>query len=133
MSSLGHVWLDAGKHFTGGVAAAGPEAMRGAGRQPTSAARGAEGGNRGWRRGRIELTNKGFADLCLTTWLPRPDHRFYHSRGARWGARQLSERYNSDLLSFLLAEGLPLCPAWTPPLPTACEILPSSSSSLPLP
>ena len=26
-------------------------------------------------RARIELANKGFADLCLTTWLPRPDCR----------------------------------------------------------
>ena len=25
-------------------------------------------------RGRIELPNKGFADLCLTTWLPRRAH-----------------------------------------------------------
>jgi hypothetical protein len=22
----------------------------------------------------VEPTNKGFADLCLTTWLPRPEH-----------------------------------------------------------
>ena len=26
-------------------------------------------------RARIELANKGFADLCLTTWLPRPFQR----------------------------------------------------------
>ena|ERR1017187_8000125 len=26
-------------------------------------------------RARIELANKGFADLCLTTWLPRPFER----------------------------------------------------------
>ena len=25
-------------------------------------------------RGGIEPPNKGFADLCLTTWLPRLDH-----------------------------------------------------------
>ena len=29
-------------------------------------------------RVRIELTNKGFADLCLTTWLPRLGNYFHH-------------------------------------------------------
>ena len=32
---------------------------------------------------RIELTNKGFADLCLTTWLPRPAFELSR-RGFYW-------------------------------------------------
>ena len=28
-------------------------------------------------RVRIELTRKGFADLSLTTWVPRPDFKTY--------------------------------------------------------
>ena len=31
-------------------------------------------------RVRIELTNKGFADLCLTTWLPRQIERALFGR-----------------------------------------------------
>src|SRR5580658_5983708 len=37
-------------------------------------------------RVRIELTNKGFADLCLTTWLPRRNREglgFYHGTSLR--------------------------------------------------
>ncbi len=31
-------------------------------------------------RARIELANKGFADLCLTTWLPRPVENYSEDR-----------------------------------------------------
>ena len=31
---------------------------------------------------RIELTNKGFADLCLTTWLPRRNREGGFDHGA---------------------------------------------------
>jgi hypothetical protein len=47
-------------------------------------------------RGGIEPPNKGFADLCLTTWLPRRPLRFssHHSIGhVVWAARYARCRF----------------------------------------
>ena len=44
-------------------------------------------------RARIELANKGFADLCLTTWLPRPDCRRAGTQGEELPSWQTLARW----------------------------------------
>ena len=82
-------------------------------------------------RGGIEPPNKGFADLCLTAWLPR--HYWQHTTSTGYHLLM-----NPALLLFALPLAAALLPAQTPPLriiafgahPDDCDIRASGTAVL---